>query len=152
MYSRITSCAYDRYTFNKKLLRQKTVRFILKVIPLRDLAPCFPVISNIRCRDTTIEETTEGFVLSTTMLWDKRAVADDVTVHYDILCDGTEAENRRTWDFGELLGKAFVESFRVSQLKVAKELGRQVTVYIRQVTEYNIKAPRKNWGAFVIGW
>lgn len=128
---------------------------ILKVLGIKDILPRFPVISNIRCRDSVIKETAQGWVLNTTVLWDvilQSTKKDNPIIHYDIFCDVGEMDGHKVHDFGVFLGKAYCESFRVSQLKVLDKIRRSLAIQIKQVTECNIKADRKEWGRVILEW
>merc|ERR1712141_964533 len=116
----------------------------VQVMAMKDLAPCFPFISNIRHRDTNIQHFEGYFILSTTIIWDKiikSSTKDSLIVHYDILSNATNIDGFVKQDFGVFLGKAYVESFRISHLKVEQHR-KSVEVYIRPVTECNVKAAR----------
>ena len=81
----------------------------------------------------------------------KSSAKDSLIMHYDIFSNVTNIDGFVKQDHGVFLGKAYVESFRLSQLKVEQHR-RSVEVYIRPVTEYNVKAPKKDWGNVLIEW
>ena len=89
------------------------------------------------------------------MIWDKimtTSTADMPIIHYDIFCSISEKDGCINQDIGVFLGKSFVESFRIARFEVPDKSSRSVKVYVRPVTECNIKAIRKDWGTVIIEW
>ena len=119
---------------------------------IEDLLPRLPLITNIRCRDTTIEQSEAFCILNTTLIWDTTygpCAKDTPVVHYDVLCNIAGTDGFVKQEFGVFWGKAFVESFRISSMKIANHR-KSVEFYIRPVTECNIKAAKKDWATLVI--
>ena len=121
---------------------------------MEELIPCFPQITNIRCRDTQILHSVHCCILNTTILWDKEfglSTKDTPILHYNIFSNASENHGFVYHDSVVFLGKAYVESFRVHNLKVEANR-KSIELCIRPVTEWGMKSDKKHWGFCIIGW
>lgn len=128
----------------------------LRVIKAWDLAPTFPKCSNIRARDTVVEAKPEGLLLSTTILWEYPLDQDQeeciVPVCCDVYCEGIEIEGHSGGEMGVLLGRAFVDSYRIAHVKVSKTSTEGLDILIQPISDCNIRAPRDQCATFKLTW
>ena len=125
-----------------------------QIIAAEDLVQSFPIITNIRCRDTTIIKSSEHTLLSTTILWDSlhQQARSSLIVCYDIYCAGVKIDGCQNTEMGVLLGKAFVESYRIANLKVPNECQESLKIYIQAKDEDNMKAGLQHCGILTLEW
>lgn len=55
-------------------------------------------------------------------------------------------------EMGVFLGKAFVESYRIANLKVSKECEQSLKIYIQASSEDNMKAGLQHCGILTLEW
>jgi len=126
----------------------------VQVMSVEELLHCFPQITNIRCRDTKVQHSVHCCIVSTTILWDKEfrsSTKDNPILHYDIFSNASENHGFVNHDSVVFLGKAYVESFRVSDLKIEANR-KSIELCIRPVTEWGMKSDKKHWGFFILEW
>ncbi|XP_065066058.1 uncharacterized protein LOC135691973 isoform X2 [Rhopilema esculentum] len=126
----------------------------VRVHAVQDLVPEFPVINNMRFRDSLVEDKDDHFVLSTTIMWDclARGACQAVISNYNVFWDDLSRERYEEDELGIFLGKAFVQSFRATRFDIPKTTRKNIIFYVQPVTDCCIKAPKDECGAVMLQW